>query len=182
MYDELYSAWLGEIENSELVRLPTDFYTRLADYLKRIKEETRMLDKKTIKVALLEHELQNVKRMLQELVWTRYDKLIKLIATGQKPPADALTTEETQVVNGISPFADAYHRFATTLLQGQQPRIDVTDAHKRVVLRFTKGIPAIIGADMKTYWPFLAEDIASVPAENAKILVKQGLAEIVEFS
>jgi DNA replication initiation complex subunit (GINS family) len=43
-------------------------------------------------------------------------------------------------------------------------------------------VPAIIGSDMKTYGPFEAEDIASLPAENAKILVKQGLAEKVEVS
>jgi DNA replication initiation complex subunit (GINS family) len=33
---------------------------------------------------------------------------------------------------------------------------------------------------MKTYGPFKAEDIASLPVENAKILIKQGLAERVE--
>jgi len=47
-------------------------------------------------------------------------------------------------------------------------------------LRFLRDIPAIIGADMKTYGPFNAEDVASLPAENAKILAKQGLAERVE--
>jgi len=35
---------------------------------------------------------------------------------------------------------------------------------------------------MKTYGPFMVEDVASVPLENAKILVKQGLAEVVEVS
>ena len=45
-----------------------------------------------------------------------------------------------------------------------------------------KAVPSIIGADMKTYGPFLVEDVASVPVENAKILVKQGLAVLVEVS
>ena len=54
--------------------------------------------------------------------------------------------------------------------------------HKRVALRFIKAIPGVIGSDMKTYGPFMAEDIASLPIENAKILVKQGLAEVVEVS
>jgi DNA replication factor GINS len=49
-------------------------------------------------------------------------------------------------------------------------------------VRFLKPIPAIIGGDMKTYGPFAAEDVASVPAENARILVKQGLAVVVEVS
>jgi len=91
-------------------------------------------------------------------------------------------------------FSDAYQKFSIDLLQGQAMKIDYPKAivklepenapaeitHKRVTVRFAKPIPAIIGADMKIYGPFAAEDVASVPAENAKILVKQGLAEVVE--
>ena len=55
-------------------------------------------------------------------------------------------------------------------------------SHKRVTLRFAKNIPAIIGLDMKTYGPFKVEDVASLPVENAKMLVKQGLAVLVEVS
>ena len=35
---------------------------------------------------------------------------------------------------------------------------------------------------MKPYGPFKVEDVASLPANNAKILVKQGLAVLVEVS
>jgi len=35
---------------------------------------------------------------------------------------------------------------------------------------------------MKTYGPFKVEDVASLPAENAKILIRQGLAEKVEVN
>ena len=59
-------------------------------------------------------------------------------------------------------------------------KVDVGQEHKRAVLRFLKDVPAIIGADMKTYGPFKVEDVASLPIENAKVLIKQGLAEKVE--
>ena len=39
-----------------------------------------------------------------------------------------------------------------------------------------------MGLDMKTYGPFMVEDVASLPVENAKMLVKQGLAVLVEVS
>jgi DNA replication factor GINS len=96
-------------------------------------------------------------------------------------------------------FADAYQRFAKDILQGQIVKVAVAAAdsradlkieskveplvsHKRVALRFVKSIPTIIGADMKTYGPFVAEDVASLPVENAKMLVKQGLAVSIEVS
>jgi DNA replication initiation complex subunit (GINS family) len=58
----------------------------------------------------------------------------------------------------------------------------VKPAPKRVTVRFSKPIPAIMGSDMKSYGPFVAEDVASLPELNAKILVKQGLAVLVEVA
>jgi DNA replication factor GINS len=59
-------------------------------------------------------------------------------------------------------------------------KVEAKEKPKKRVLRFLREVPAIIGADMKSYGPFKPEDVASVPAENAKILIKQGLAAEVE--
>lgn len=182
MYDELYAAWRREIEDASLGGLPPDFYARIADYLKRIREENRMLDKKSVKVNLLEHEAQNVKLMLEELIWTRYKKLVKTITQSQKIPTESLTMEEAKICESFVSFTDAYQKFANSLMQGQVSKLSMAPSHKRLTLRFSKNIPAIIGADMKTYGPFLVEDVASLPVENAKILVKQGFAVMVEVS
>jgi DNA replication initiation complex subunit (GINS family) len=186
MYDELYAAWRFELENAELGGLSPDFYARAADYLRMIKEENRMLDKKTVKASLLEHELERVKCMLQELVWTRYKKLVALVTESQKTPSGLLAVEEETMCAGFLSFAESYQKFAEKLLRGQVSsqvsKVDIKKVRKRVALRFIKNIPAVIGADMKTYGPFMVEDVASVPVENAKILVKQGLAELVEVS
>ena len=176
MYDELYVAWRFENENTELGSLPPDFYVRIADYLRRIKEENRMLDKKTVKASLLGNEMRHVKRML------RYKKLIRMISENQKIPSDLLAVEEAKLCAGFLSFAEAYQRFVEGLLRGQVLAVSMAKAHKRVALRFVKEVPAVIGADMKTYGPFMVEDVASVPVENAKILIKQGLAELVEVS
>ena len=180
MYAEMCVAWQQEIEDAELGRLPADFYVRVADYVRRIKEETRMLDRKSVKAGLLERELQNVKRMLRELVWARYKKLVKVVGEGQKMPSDLLAVEEAEICAGYVSFAETYQKFAQNLLQGQVVKANIAKAHKRVALRFVKAIPAVIGADMKAYGPFMVEDVASLPVENAKVLVKQGLAVAVE--
>lgn len=170
------------MESAALGRLPPDFYARVADYLRRIKEENRMLDKKTVKASLLEHEMRHVKRMLRALVWLRYKKLAKIISESQKVPSDLLAVEEAKLCAGFLSFAEAYQKFAESLLRGQVSAASAEKAHKRVALRFVKEIPAVIGADMKTYGPFKVEDVASVPVENAKILIKQGLAVLVDVS
>ena len=191
MYNELYAAWRKEIEEVSLGGLPPNFYNRIADYLKRLNEENKILDKKSIKVTLLEHESQNVNRMLKELLRVRYKKLVKTITQSQKLPSDLLTVEESEMCKSFVAFSDAYQKFARNLIQGQTFKVAGTNpdakaepqiSRKRVALRFIKNIPTIIGADMKTYGPYVVEDVASLPAENAKMLVKQGLAVSVEVS
>jgi DNA replication factor GINS len=182
MYDELYSAWRLEIEYSELGSLQSDFYTQVADYLKILKEESQMVDKKTVKASLLEHELVNVQRMVQELLQARYRKIIKKMVNGQKIHVEYLAAEEAKLYNGVLPSTNTYSRFTQGLLTGQASKVEVEKVmHNRVVLRFLKDVPSIIGADMKSYGPFIAEDVASVPVENAKILVKRDLAKKLEF-
>ncbi|MGQ9551974.1 MAG: DNA replication complex subunit Gins51 [Candidatus Bathycorpusculaceae bacterium] len=180
MYDDLYHAWRQDTESPKLGRLPPDFYVKAADYLRRLKEESRMLDKRTVKAGLIESEIRNVKRMLRELIRIRYRKLIKKLAESQEVPPDSLTTEERKMCTGLLPFAETYRKFARSLLQGRIQEVDLDKGQKHVVLRFLKDIPAVIGVDMKTYGPFRVEDVASLPIENARVMVKQGLAKIVE--
>ena len=68
------------------------------------------------------------------------------------------------------------------VLSGRSSSVEPREKAKNHVLRFLKEVPAIIGVDMKPYGPFRPEDVASVPVENARVLVKQGLAVEVEAS
>ncbi len=178
-YEELYLSWRKEIEHGELGRLPADFFVKIAEYLRLLKEGSRMLDKKTFKATLLEHEAKHVRKMLDQLVWIRYGKLTRLMGENQKIPTEQLSAEEDGILEGFIPIAEAYSRLAKGILEELPPDKEPVKS-RRVVLRFLKSVPAIIGADMKTYGPFLAEDVASVHIDNARILVKQGLAIMVE--
>jgi DNA replication factor GINS len=194
MYNELYSAWQREIDDPTLGGLPLDFYAKISQYLKHIKEDDKVLEKKSVKTSLFEHESANVERMLKELLWSRYRKIIKTVTKTQKLPTELLTVEETKMCETFADFTKSYHKFTDDLMQGQltaepikgviKTEINPTapQPHKRSTIRFLKNIPAIMGADMKSYGPFVAEDVASLPPQNAQILVKQGLAVLVEVS
>jgi len=184
MYEELYNAWKREKENVDLQSLPKGFYGRIAEYLKKIREESRMLDNKTLKARLMKRELENVQRLAQELVWLRHRKILEASAKGKAPPKEVLTTEEEKIQDRITPLAEFYQKLLESILRGQLSTSKFEDLKRekpqKMVIRFIKDIPAIIGADMKTYGPFKCEDVAALPIENAKILVKQGVAAEVE--
>ena len=181
MYDELYEAWKKEKENVEIQRLPKNFYAKIADYVKKIREERRMLDKKTTKAKLLNREFKSVKNMAEELVRLRYDKALKKSLAREIVPREVLTEEEEKKLYGeILPLSEAYQAFLKDILQGRLARIEREEKPKKMLLRFVQEIPAIVGSDMKTYGPFEPEDIATLPSENARILIKQGVAVEVE--
>ena len=180
MYDELYEVWKKEKETLEIQRLPKNFYAKIASYIKEMREEKRMLDKKTSKAKLLDIEFRNVKIMVRELFELRYRKLHERVYARETVARDALTEEEKKLYSGVFPLAEAYQAFSKDVLRGRlsYPKNDVKK--RMVILRFVQEIPALVGADMKTYGPFEPEDIATLPPENARILIKQGVAVKVD--
>jgi len=117
MYDELFEAWKREKMSGEIQPLPRDFYARLAEYIRRIDEEQRMLDETTVKGALMRRERDYVRRMVEELIKIRGEKMMDLIQEGKMPPAASLTEEEENWLKETSPHLESFRRFA------ENPRI-----------------------------------------------------------
>jgi len=176
MYDELYKAWKREKENADLQPLSKDFYIRLMEYVRKIREESRMLDEKTTRARLLMQESENVRQMVKELMVLRHEKAINKVFAGGVVPSEGLTQEERKLVQEVAPSFESFQVLLRDILGGRLPQDKSREKPKKHVLRFLKEVPAIIGADLKTYGPFKPEDVASLPAENAKILTKQGVA------
>lgn len=181
MYDELLEVWRREKENSELQNLQKDFYTRLINYVQKIREERRMIDEESVRGKLLRREEEYTVKMISDLIRTRYEKIIRLITRRELVPVTALAEEEGALYNGLSNQVESYESFLRDILQGQKPRIKYSRTKGFLVVRLLKEMPQIIGADMRVYGPFKPEDIATLPEENAKALIKQGVAVEVDI-
>jgi DNA replication factor GINS len=102
------------------------------------------------------------------------------MAKGEDIVQETMTSEEKAICSKVLTSSEAVHSLAKEVVRGETMKTKIEVEHKRTVLRFLREVPAIIGSDMKTYGPFKVEDIATMPAENAKILAKQKLAEKLE--
>lgn len=180
MYNELYEAWKKEKETAEIQKLPKKFYAELANYMKKIRQESRMLDEKTTKAKLMRRELKNARRLVTELVDLRFKKTLGTAASGKSVPIEVLAEEEEKLHGEISPLTESYQRFLKNILRGHISRVEKEDKPTKLLVRFLQEIPAIVGSDMKTYGPFKPEDIATLPNENARILIKRAVAVEVE--
>jgi DNA replication initiation complex subunit (GINS family) len=138
-----------------------------------------MLDEKTLKARLLSEEHERVKKLLSDLIHSRYRKMFNNVLDGKTNPSALLTSEEEASYSGISSTWKHVEDVLKDVLRGRIPAvrgIKTTEKPKRILVRFLKAIPAIIGPDMKAYGPFNEEDVASLPAENAEVLLKRGIA------
>jgi len=95
-------------------------------------------------------------------------------------PGDVLTKEEERLHKAVLPLAESYKAFLKNILRGRSTVVEREEKPRRMLLRFLQEIPAIIGSDMRTYGPFKVEDIATLPIENARILLEKGIAVEVE--
>ena len=141
-----------------------------------------MLDKRTVKASLLKKEMQNAKRMILTLIQVRYTKIAKKTERMENVSPELLTSEEQKICTTVSALSEKFHGLCDDILKGYTPgeRASIAQSHKRTILLFSKEFPSVIGSDMKTYGPFEIEDLASLPIENANIMINQGSADKVE--
>lgn len=171
---------MKEKENAEIQKIPEDFYARLARYVKKLKEERRMLDEKSVKAKLLRHETKNVRFLVEDLIRLRFEKILSGARAGKPIPEDKLAIEEKQLQRKVLPSTEFYHSFLNVILKGRSVNMEEEKKPLRLAVRFLKDVPAIVGADLKVYGPFKKEDVGVLPLDNAKILIKQGIAAEIE--
>ncbi len=194
-YDVLQSCWSRERQRREIQPLPEGFSTAMADYQARLREASRSEEKGTLKAKLVEIERTNAERMLTEVTQIRLRKIVTAEVEGAPVETVNMIPEERRLQAELRRLLAAY-------TQGmKQPLIDVqtpTEPPRQAppppkpfqipekaslsytVVRFIQPLPAIMGTDMKTYGPFAAEDVASLPAQNAENLIRKGIAKVVE--
>ena len=181
MYNLLYNSWLKEKENVELQTLPKDFYAKLTGYVVEIRQKGRMLDRNSPKAKLISQELSRVKWLMEELAKLRFEKIVELANSTDSFKGERLTPEEERALSELKATVESFQSFLKGALRGKKPKIDNDNTpSKRLLLRFLKEVPTIVGEDLKVYGPFSVEDVATLPIENAKVLMKQGVATKIE--
>ena len=182
-YQTLYQAWKKEKENSELQPLEKSFNTEASAFLRSKKDETETLDERSLRAQLLEKQQVRTNRLLTDLVEIRFQKICQAILRGDAPSTELLTSEEEGIVNGLVSVKEELESVLRAILSGRSPhvaRLHVSERPRRIMVRFLENIPALVGPNARTYGPFKAEDIATLPVENAESLIKRGVALKVE--
>jgi DNA replication initiation complex subunit (GINS family) len=94
-----------------------------------------------------------------------------------------MTKEEKFVMDGSLETKKRIEMVLSAVLSGRPvvlEKISNMLSGKRIPVRFLKAIDRFMGIDMVTYGPYVEEDIALLPSENARALVQNGFVEEIQ--
>ena len=165
-YEALRDFVTKEKESPKLVELPDGFFSEVKSYLESKEKASKGNDDVW--------ELDNSKRMLQDLLDSRESKLVRLalvfVRAGVTP--GKVMPEEKEFFESL---VDGIRRFQ----EGRKQSIEGTK-EELSTLAIVKDVPKFVGINMKEYGPFKEGDVVSIPKDNAAVLLKNGMAKPIE--
>jgi DNA replication factor GINS len=192
-YKRLNEALVNERKRDDIQNIPDQFIEEMKNYAQQLDESEA--DPDTLHGRVVHQERKFTHEMLSQLQNLRVRKIIDHELGGKPIDAKVLTPEEQTLHSRMRQILAEYIDQPTAVRspmkvstvdpsaysqdkprQPEQPK----DETVLTIVRFLQPLPAIMGIDMKAYGPFKAEDVASIPQQNAENLVKRGIVKRVQ--
>lgn len=167
----LYGVLLREIENDSIQEVDSQLYSSISDFLGKLKNQGYDGIESKIKDSLV----KMVSDMTSILLKIRIGKAVK----SNELDYSNLLDEERYILDSQDELLQRKDTVLTATLNGRLKLLEtVAQNHKSrsIVVRFLKPIDQIIGSDLEKYGPFDAEDVATLPFENALALIGKKIA------
>ena len=171
--DELVKIHKDEKTSRDLVELPEDFYQRVAKYISQLTFELKHGD--ALRQELLQEELRNVAQMVQEIHLARVFKAVDKITRGDLP-AQLIERERYTFSEIRQSLEKLQANLVYPAIAGKVAVPAPPDLTNVLLMMLTDFPEKIIGVDMRNYGPFAKGEIASLPAQNAEIMTRHGVA------
>ncbi len=197
-YETLYEMLRREKYSQELEEIDKDFYARAVKYLME-KQKLVQSQKETNTVFAAEaiktqRQMDNAMKLIQEIYERRENKITQLALLssrlGRKETPPKMLPEEKRIYDEVFATMNRYRSgILHNILSGKVPNIE-EDAPKAIkrqheesehkLMRFTSPVPKFVAEDLKTYGPFEAEDLATIPARAAEVIVTKKRGEEIK--
>ena len=172
----LHHIVLREIENDSLLEIDSNFYRNLSDFIGNLKKQEFDGVESEIKDTMIGMATE----LTSLLMNIRLEKISKL----KNLELSFLLDEEKFILDSQEEKKDRKEMIFSATINGKSKFLEsLSHNHKtkRIAVRFLQEIDEIVGADLKKYGPFKAEDIATIPYENAQALIAKNAATKVRL-
>jgi len=162
----------AEAASESLLPLPTDFYSSVSAYSQKLKRSAGS-GASEVSVRLITTQGRMIESMVRQLLRLRTKKAMQQNALLQLLP------EERYVCSAEKKFQKRFQTLVDAVASGQPSFVEfahLSESQRSVTVRFVKHVNELVGLDMRRYGPFEADDVASIPAASADILIAGGEA------
>ena len=162
----------SESQSQSILPLPSDFYSGLSAYSQKLKRSASS-GASDLSVRLIATQARMIESMVSQLIKLRTKKAMQQNALLQLLP------EERYVCSAEQKFQKRFQTLVEAVSSGQPSFVEfahLSESQRSVTVKFVKHVNELVGLDMRHYGPFEADDVASIPAASADILVAGGEA------
>jgi DNA replication factor GINS len=160
----------SETQSGDLLPLPNDFYSSLSAYSQKLKRSAGS-GSSEVSLRLVATQARMIESMVSQLLKLRTRKAMKQNAILQLLP------EERYVCSAEQKFQRRFQTLVEAVSAGQPSFVEfahLNESQRNVTVKFVKHVNELVGLDMRRYGPFEADDVASIPAASADILISAG--------
>lgn len=169
-YSALRDIQKKEMESSAIVNLPEDFYQSVSELLSKKKDEAF-----SSQSLLAMREYENIKKIVMSISAKREEKIVLMAVRGENA-AIGLTAEEKEMFKELSSII-MESREKVKNVWGQEQSTPTVEDSPRQRIKILKDVAQYRGLDDSLYGPFKEGEEQSLPAPEAKWLLKAGMAE-----
>ena len=174
--NSLHNTVLRETENDSLSEIKPNFYRNLSDFIGNLRKQEFDGVENKIKDTMIE--------MATELTLLLIHIRLEKISNSNDFDISHLLDEEKFILDSQEEQNERTEMILSATINGKSKFLELlAENHKikKVVIRFLSEVDEIIGADLEKYGPFKAEDIATIPYENAQALITKNIATKVRW-
>ncbi len=172
----LYSILLRETENDAVQEIDSELYILISNFVGKLKSEGYDGVEAKVKDALV-NMITDLTSLLLKI------RLEKASKSSRIDPSNLLN-EEKYILDAEEEKHERMDIILSSTLNGKSKFLDsVATKHKTksTVVRFLKETEQMVGADLAKYGPFKAEDVATIPYENAQALISKKIATKIRW-
>jgi DNA replication initiation complex subunit (GINS family) len=160
----------SESESPTLLPLSADFYSKLSLFSQRLKRSAGFgASEGSVRLIAAQNRL--IESMTRALLGLRISKAMQTDAVLQLLP------EERYVCSAQQKFKRRFETLVAAISAGRPSTVEFAhrnESERSITVRFAKHIDELVGLDLRHYGPFEVDDVASIPAASADILISSG--------
>ena len=172
----LHGMVTREAESDTVLEIDVNTYRRISKFVGQLKRQ----EFDGVENEIRDSMVKTITELTEILIRTRLEKGFRaddLELSNLLDEEEYVLDAEEEKRQRMKQVVDATSRGSTVLLE----HISQLHKNRKVAVRFVHDVDALTGADYNPYGPFREEDVATIPYDNARVLMAQGSAVRVNW-